>query len=446
MSTNTTVYIIEDDEYYAEYIKYAVKLVGEIEVTVFHTALDFLNAIKKSIPDIISLDYNLPDRKGNELFSEVKKLAPKSEIIIVSSQEEVDVAIQLMKEGAFDYIVKNSDAKNRIVHAINNYKKQSALKQQIVQLEEAVDLKFNPQKLIVSNDSSMNPIFELIKKAAQSSINVSITGDTGTGKELVAKSIHFNSVHKKGPFIAVNLAAIPESLIEAELFGHVKGAFTGAIDNRTGYLEEAKDGTLFLDEIGEIAPSLQVKLLRVLQEREFSRVGSTKKINLESRVICATNKDLIELVKEGKFREDLYYRLIGLPIKLPALIDRGNDAVFLAEHFIADKGLTFNNEALQKLAKHHWPGNIRELKAVVELASVLADRGIISATNIVIDTRIEPDDFSVQNLTLKEINERVILRLLDKNNNNVRKVARLLDIGKSTIYRMLQENNIEFQK
>jgi DNA-binding NtrC family response regulator len=292
----------------------------------------------------------------------------------------------------------------------------------------------------------MKRLFQMLEKAVQTNITVSISGETGTGKELVAKAIHFNSPRTKKPFVAVNIAAIPESLLESELFGHEKGAFTGANTRRIGKFEEANKGTIFLDEIGEMDINLQAKLLRVLQERELVRIGGSETVKLDVRVISATHRDLAEEVKKGNFREDLYYRLMGLPIHLPPLRERENDILiiskYLIEQFCKENGMgkiALAPDAQQKLLTYSFPGNIRELKAVVELAAVMCDNNQITADDLQFNNLNREIDLLTQEMTLKEYTLKIVKTYLEKYNDDIMLVASKLDIGKSTIYRYLKE-------
>jgi two-component system, NtrC family, response regulator AtoC len=289
----------------------------------------------------------------------------------------------------------------------------------------------------------------LMEKAARANITVSVTGETGTGKELVAKSIHYNSPRKNKAFVAVNVAAIPKDLLESELFGHEKGSFTGSVGRRIGKFEEAHKGTLFLDEIGEMDVSMQAKLLRVLQEKEITRVGSNEVIKIDVRIIVATHRNLTEEVKNGNFREDLYYRLLGLPIHLPPLRERENDALLIAKYFIEDfcKENRFSKkhlspEASKKLLNHAFPGNIRELKSVIELACVMAEEEEILPEHLNILSSNIIENFALKDATLKEFNIKLIQFYLDKYSYDVMKVAKQLDVGKSTIYRMIQNKEL----
>lgn len=293
-----------------------------------------------------------------------------------------------------------------------------------------------------------------MEKAVKTNINVTITGETGTGKELVAKAIHYNSARSKKNFVAVNMSAIPRELIESELFGHEKGAFTGAVGRKIGKFEEANGGTIFLDEIAELDLSVQSKLLRVLQERELVRVGGNERVKLDVRLIVATNKNLAAEVQKGNFREDLFYRIVGLPIELPPLRERGNDIIKLAEHFVNEFAkenqlgrITFSKEALEKLMHYHYPGNVRELKTVVELSAVMCENNVIKAEDIQFTPSVNTAgvNFINENKTLREHISDIVKYYLKSHNNNVIATAKALDIGKSTIYKMLQEGSIKIE-
>jgi DNA-binding NtrC family response regulator len=355
----------------------------------------------------------------------------------------------LLKEGAYDYIVKDDDAKERIWNTVMHARENSNLRDEITQLKEEIGKKYEFTKIIKGNSPAIKQIFSLMEKAAKTNITVSVTGETGTGKELVAKAIHYNSTRAKKSFVAVNVAAIPKELIESELFGHEKGAFTGAAARRIGKFEEAHGGTLFLDEIGEMDLNMQSKLLRVLQEREVTRVGSNQVVKIDVRLIVATHRDLADEVRKKAFREDLYFRLLGLPIKVPPLRQRSNDIILLAK-FFADEfakenkidKISISSEAQKKLMKYPFPGNVRELRAIMELATVMSDAGIIEEDHINFNSATTLSDMMMEETTLKEYTNRIIQHFLQKYDNNVLLVAEKLDIGKSTIYRMLKNEEI----
>jgi len=442
------IFIAEDDKWYSEILRYHLELNPDYVVKTFESGKKLLASLYEK-PDVITLDYSLPDYNGDELLGILKKDAPDTEVVIISGQEDISTAVELLKHGAYDYLVKDDDTKDRLWKTIIHIRENQRLKEEIVHLRKEVKKKYDFEKSIKGNSPGLKKIFGLIEKAVKTNITVSIKGETGTGKEVVAKAIHYHSDRSKLPFVAINVSAIPNELIESELFGHEKGAFTGAHSRRKGKFEEAGKGTIFLDEIAEMNPSMQSKLLRVLQEREVVRVGSNETIKLNCRIIVATHKDLADEVKAGTFRQDLFYRLLGLPIEIPALRERKEDVLLLAKHFIIEfckesgmsaKSLSENANA--KLLSYAYPGNIRELRAVVELGVVLADGDIIASENINFPSSDPLSNLTLEEKSLKEYNEVIIRHFLNKYNNNVVEAAKALEIGKSTIYRMLKESEI----
>ena len=439
------IFVVEDDPTYTKFLQYVLSLDPDFEIEFFTTGKDCIDKLHKK-PSVITLDYSLPDMPGEKVLRAIREFDPDISVIIISAQEKIGTAVELLKLGAFDYITKDEEAKDRILNAIKNARNKSSLIREIDRLKEEISAKYEFEKSIVGNSLAIKKVFGLLEKAVKTQITVSVTGETGTGKELVAKAVHYNSKRKDKPFIAVNITAIPRDLIESELFGHEKGAFTGAANRRIGKFEEAEGGTIFLDEIGEMDLNLQSKLLRVLQEKEITRIGSNQVIKLDVRVIVATHKNLIEETKAGKFREDLYYRLLGLPIQLPPLRDRVQDIILLARYFLDQfskenqmSKLKITAEAQNKLLKHPFPGNIRELKSVIELAAVMADDNEIQADNINFNSAAGEEAMLLREMTLQEYNYRIIRNYLNKYDNNVLDVARRLDIGKSSIYRYLKE-------
>lgn len=445
------VYIVEDDNWYRELLVHMATLNPDFEVKSFSNAKDFLKALPDN-PDVVSLDFMLPDTEGIEVLQQIKRFNPEIEVLIVSQQDKIETALDLLKAGAYDYITKSPDTNERFINTLNHIFKNRTLKKQISRLEKEVNKKYSFENTIIGNSDQIKKIFHLMEKAASSSITVLITGETGTGKELVAKSIHFNSARKKEPLVTVNMAAIPHELAESELFGHEKGSFTGAVGQRIGKFEQARGGTLFLDEIAEMDLSLQAKLLRVLQEKELVRVGGEKTIKVDCRIIAATNKNLAEEVKKGNFREDLYYRIFGLTIDLPPLRDRKSDLLLIARHFIESfckennlPVVTLSKDAQKKLLQHPFPGNIRELKSCIELAIVMCNGHEIEESCIQLNNDFSIQSALVEEKTLAEYEREIIKHFLNKYDRNVVHVANKLGIGKSTIYRMLKENP-EFYK
>ncbi len=442
------VFVVEDDLWYGELLVHHLSLNPDNQVQRFESAADLMEALNER-PDVITLDYTLTDMRGDVLYKKIRAVLPDAMVIMISGQEDITTALNLLREGVYDYLVKNEETKDRLWNAVNNIRKNLALRDEVQALREQIDHQFDLQHLIIGNCEPMKKVFTLIAKAASTNINVSVSGETGTGKELVAKAIHYNSQRSRKPFVAVNVASIPRDLIESELFGHEKGSFTGAVATRIGKFEEANGGTLFLDEIADLDLALQVKLLRVLQEREVSRIGSNQVISFDVRIIVATHKNLNEEVVAGRFREDLFYRLLGLPVELPPLKERGNDILLLAKHFLdafcSSNKLhkkNFNSAAREKLLNYRYPGNVRELKAVVELAAVMTDNDAIDAEDISFTAARTPSDLLDQDLTLDEFNQKIIRHYLGRFDNNVVDVARRLGIGKSTIYRMMKEGKL----
>lgn len=442
------IYIAEDDKIYGELLRYHLELYPEYEIKVFDSGKKLLNALHEK-PHVITLDYSLPDTNGKKVLAYIKKELPETEVVIISGQEDISTAISLLKEGAYDYIVKDNDTINKIRQTILHIREHSNLKQELVKLRDEIQKKYDFSTSIKGNSESIKKVFGLIEKAINNNITISITGETGTGKEIVAKAIHYNSKRKKNPFVAINVSAVPSELIESELFGHEKGAFTDAQTRRIGKFEEAKNGTIFLDEIGEMSMNMQSKLLRVLQEREVVRIGGNELIKLDCRIIVATHRDLFQEVKKGNFRQDLYYRLLGLPIEIPPLRNRKDDILILTKYFIEEfskeNGSSIkqlSEKAIEKLLKYNYPGNVRELKAMVELAIVLSDGKIINPENINFPSSDSISALVIEEKSLKEYTNDIIQHFIYKYDNNIIEAAKTLKIGKSTIYRILKENTL----
>lgn len=443
------IFIIEDDSFFGELLKHHLSLNPDYDLHVFKTGNACL-ANLSSKPDIICIDFGLPDMKGDELLRRIQEVNKAIPVIVICGQEDIAVAVNFFKIGAKDYIIKDDNTKELLWNSILKLRETLDLRKEVEELKGQLEQKFSLEKTIIGQSAALKKTFVFVEKAISSNINVSITGETGTGKEVIAKAIHFNSDKKKKPFVAVNMAAIPTELIESELFGHEKGAFTGANSRKIGKFEEASGGTIFLDEIAEMDLSLQSKLLRVLQERELVRVGGNETVKISARLITATHKNLLEEVKKGTFREDLYYRIIGLPIDLPPLRERGNDVLILAKHFADDyakenkiKSLTFSSKAKDKLSKYNYPGNVRELKSVIDLASVLCSNSEITEEDIRFNNVKDAENFTSEEKTLKEYTQDIIHFYLKKYNHDVLLVAEKLDIGKSTIYNMIQKSELK---
>lgn len=439
------IFVVEDNEWYNKLLVYTLSLNPDYEVKSFFNARDFLSSLNES-PDIVTLDFKLPDLTGLEVLKRIRQENNDIQVILVSEQDDIETAVTLLKLGAYDYITKSHDIKERLLNTVQNITKDIGLKNEISTLRREVQQKYSFRNTIIGESNAIKNVFSLIEKSLETNITVIISGETGTGKELVAKAIHFNSRRKNKPFVAVNVPAIPSELIESELFGHEKGAFTGASFRRTGRFEEADGGTLFLDEIGEMEMNLQTKLLRVLQEKEIVRIGSNKPVKTDCRIIAATNRNLREEVKKGKFREDLYYRLLGLPIEMPPLRERGNDILMLAGYFIEsycrENNLRIKRlspAAQKKLINYSFPGNVRELKSIVELAVTLSMNDEVEASDFTFEDEGPALIPGEGDLTMREYEMKIIKATLNKYNNDITLTAKKLDIGVSTIYRLLRQ-------
>lgn len=441
------IFVVEDDDWYNRLLVHHLSLNPDYQIESFTNGKDCIDNLSKE-PDVVTLDYRLPDMKGLEVLKRIKEINDEIQVILISEQSEIDVVVELLKFGAYDYIVKSRDIRERLLNTVNNIRKGDKLKKEIVSLRKEVKKKYSYENTIVGNSPATQKIYDLIDKATRTNISVAITGETGTGKELVAKAIHYNSNRAAKPFVAVNMAAIPKDLIESELFGHEKGSFTGANFRRIGKFEEATGGTLFLDEVAEMDISLQTRLLRVLQEKEIVRVGSNNPIKVDCRIIVATNRNFAGEVKKGNFRQDLFYRIYGLPIELPPLRERGNDLLILAKHFVksfcAENELAakvLSNDSINKLRAYTFPGNIRELRSIMELAVTLTEDDEIPKDSIILGNDDLLPDVMDDEVSLREYNLRIVNKYLEKYENNVKLVAQKLDIGVATIYRMLKKDS-----
>jgi two-component system response regulator AtoC len=397
---------------------------------------------------------------GLEFLKEIQKTGVEATIIVMSAYGTVDIAIEAMKLGAYDYISKPFKP-DEIILTLRKAEEREQLRRenQLLRREVAKEYSFEN---IVSKNEKMQKLFDVIKKVAQYKSTVLISGESGTGKELVARALHYNSERSQNPFIPVNCGAIPENLLESELFGHAKGAFTDAIRTKKGLFEEADGGTLFLDEIGELPGPLQVKLLRVLQEGEIRRIGESKSIKVDVRIVVATVKDLTKEVNEGRFREDLFYRLNVLPIHIPPLRERKEDIPLLIHHFINKYNQSMNKNvagidhgALEALMNHKWYGNVRELENTIERAIVLTDKDIIGLENLPIEIQEFKEEFQLEPLpdeeysikkASKTLEINLINKALRKTKGNHTHAARLLEIShRALLYKIKEYGIVESQ-
>lgn len=381
------VFIVEDDAFFGKAIQFTLEKEEDYDVTLFSNGADLVKNLPGN-PDLVVVDYNLPDMTGLEILQRVKAYNAEIIPIILSGQNEVEVVVKAYKMGAKDYILKNSNAHVELVNSVKTLGASVKLKRQVEILQDQIIDRQKYSK-IIGESKPLLSILKMIQKVEKSNMLVMINGENGTGKEGIASAIHYNSPRARGTYVTVNMASVPLDLAESELFGHEKGAFTGADNRRIGKFEEANGGSIFLDEIGEMDLGLQAKLLRVLQENVITRVGSNREIPIDVRVIAATNRNLHQMAKEGKFREDLFYRLQGFLIKLPPLRERGTDILLLANHFMLSfvnqnklGNKSISKEAKEMLLAHDWPGNVRELKATIERAALMSDGDVITAEDI----------------------------------------------------------------
>jgi len=442
--------LIADDE---KAIRDSLKMVLEDEGYSPETAADgneALEKIKSGDFDIVITDIKMPNVDGIEILNQASKIAPSTFFIIMTAYASVKTAVDAMRSGAYDYLIKPIEFDDLLlrIKRLVDYRKIS-LENKI--LRQRVSTEPGYQNIIGKSDA-MKEVFDLINQVAPTNSNVLVYGKSGTGKELVAKAIHYNSRRKDRMFLPVNCGAISENLIESELFGHKKGSFTGATEEKAGLFKVADGGTLFLDEIGDLPLNLQVKLLRAIEDKHFLPVGGVKPVYSDVRIIAATNQNLFEKTKAGEFREDLYYRLNVIEIKLPSLSERKDDIPILVNHFIekycnemGKKVLGVNNDTMKILLSHNWPGGVRELENVIERAVIFAKDDLIKPENLSDNLR---GNFSEQNFpdSLKEAVknfERVhILRIIKKCDYNKEETAKVLSIGLSSLYRKMEELDI----
>lgn len=405
-------------------------------------------------PDLMILDLKMPGMDGLSVLAELKGKAPEIMVVMITAHGTTSSAVEAMKLGAYDYINKPFDI-DELKLVVAKALEVEGLKAKVQRLESEV-IRRNSFQNIIGKSQAIQRIFDLIERVADTSATVLIQGESGTGKEMVARALHYSSARKNKPFVPVNCAALPESLLESELFGHEKGAFTGAISLRQGRFELADGGTIFLDEIGEINPHVQVKLLRVLQERAFERVGGQQTIKADVRVIAATNKDLAQEMREGRFREDLFYRLNVIPIRMPALRERGEDIPLLVEHFLhkydsQGRIKSINPAAMKILVEYTWPGNIRELENTIERLAIVSPGPVVEHSDI-------PPELLQKNLTLEskgsfvlppegieleQLEQNLIKQALDLAQGNKTKAAKLLGLTRHTLLYRLEKYNLD---
>ena len=446
------ILVVDDELSMRDFLAIMLKKEGH-EIVTAENGGDALKAIQTEIFDLVITDVKMPGIDGIEVLKTIKELSSETVVIMVTAFATAETAVEAMKLGAYDYIIKPFKI-DELKLIINNSLEKRFLRKENILLKREIKSRAGFENFIGKSES-MQKIFSLIRQVADTNSTVLISGESGTGKELVAKAVHFNSQRRDRPFVTINCGALPESLLESELFGYMKGAFTGAVSNKQGLFEAANGGTIFLDEISATTPALQIKLLRVIQEREFMRIGGTTDIRVDVRVIAASNKDLLKEVAKGLFREDLYYRLNVLPIQLPALRDRTEDVPILSEFFL--KKLSPGRDpkkiapdAMKHLMKYHWPGNVRELENAVERLAILEPGDTIrlellsdNITGSNTCPELVPSDIPDDGLDLETLLENaertLLLKALEKTGGIKTEAAKLLGLSFRSFRHRLQK-------
>jgi DNA-binding NtrC family response regulator len=458
MARERLIYVVDDEETIARLLEHWVTKKWGYQSRVFTSGEACLEDLNVA-PDVILLDIMLPGIGGVDTLREIKQRYPDLPVIMLSAQGKIDVAIETLKLGATDYFSKPVDFAKLEV-SIKNSIQTHDLAREVSRLREAVEKPFHFDNIITDN-GAMQEVFKLVHKVMDNDICVLVLGESGTGKELIARAIHYNGNRKNGPFVVVNCASIPRDLLESELFGHERGSFTGAYQRRIGKFEQANGGTLFLDEIGELDPSLQSKLLRVIQSKQFERVGGNETLTADVRLVSATNRDLVKAVAQKEFREDLYFRLSMFPIVIPPLRQRRSDILVLAEHFlkhfseeVSKPHLVFSKKALRLLYNYAWPGNVRELENAIQRAVLMADGSTINENDLPLAVVTfgsgeginagSPLLAGVETIRpFEKMKEESIRQALKVTEGNIVEAARRLKIGRATMYRLMKKFKIQ---
>lgn len=461
MMNKPLLYIVDDEETIRRLLQHWVTNRWGYEARIFATGEECLDALQDD-PDLVLMDIMMPGIGGIDALREIKKRDSNIPVIMLSAQGDLQVAVESLKLGASDYFGKPIDFP-KLEAVIRTILQLREVSREVVHLKERMERDVHFENIIASS-GEMQEVFRLVNKVKNSSIPVLVMGESGTGKELISRAIHFHSDRKNAPFVVVNCASIPHELLESELFGHEKGAFTGAYQRRVGRFEQANGGTLFLDEIGEMDLSLQAKLLRVLQTKQFERVGGNETITSDVRMVSATNRDLREEVRTKRFREDLFFRIAAFPILIPPLRQRKPDILVLVEHFLrrfgaeqSRKSLHFTREALKFLYEYPWPGNVRELENVVQRAVVMAESDAITEKDLPLSVQSygiagtsQPagsvfdggnDGKSIQ--PMETVKEAALRAALEITGGNILEAASRLKIGRATFYRMMKRYKIK---
>ncbi len=446
---NGNILIIDDEPKMCKILRFALEPVG-YQVTTAESAEEGVEKFDGAEFDLVLTDLKMPGKDGLYVLDTVKKKRPDTEVILMTAYATAQNAVDAMKKGAYDYIIKPFEM-DELKFKVNHIMEKRKLAAENIQLKQELKDRYSLDNMI-GMSGVMQEVYKMVEKVAPTDATVLIRGESGTGKELVAQAIHHLSPRASEPFIAVNCGALPESLLESELFGHEKGAFTGADKMKLGRFELAGAGTIFLDEIGEISAATQVKLLRVLQNRQIERVGGTKTLEIKARTITATNRDLEEMLRDNAFREDLYYRINVFPITLPPLRDRKEDIPNLVGHFLKKLGRKegdIDSLSLNQLLKYHWPGNVRELENVIERALIMSGTGKITLDDLaphVKNLPASPGSASLEipdeGLSLEQVEIDLIKNALTKTNGNKSRAAKLLGITRRKLYSMMERLDV----
>ena len=446
----STVLVVEDEEKLRRVVELQLKTAG-FEVEQAGTAEEALKLADSA--DVILTDLRLPGLSGLELLTSLRRQDSHTPVIVMTAFGSIETAVEAMKAGAVDFLPKPFSL-DHLMTVVNKALELRTLRDENRELRAELGQRYEFDN-IVGRSAAMREIFNTVERVAATRATVLLCGESGVGKDLIARAIHHHSPREGRPFVKINCTALPENLMESELFGYEKGAFTGANTSKPGKFEQADTGTVFLDEIGDVPASVQVKLLRILQEREFERLGSNKTRHIDVRVLAATNVDLRAALEQGTFREDLYYRLNVLPINIPALRERKEDIPFLAEHFVRklrkDLGTpveSISEAAVQRLLEYHWPGNVRELENVIERSMVLAGGKVLEAGDIKLDlapkSRLASvDNFLPEGMTLDQYEQSIIQEALRRANGNKSQAARLLGLTRNALRYRLSQMGIE---
>lgn len=448
---NDRILLIDDDESLRRVTEYNLSSAG-FEVVTAANGLEGLVRFQEKVPDLVVTDVQLGDLNGLDLLHRFKQQEPDIPVIVITAFGSIEMAVKAMHLGAFTFITKPFD-RDALRLSCRKALEMHKLRRRTHNLAKEINRLTGAQGMETAN-SAMAELLTTALRVAESEATVLITGESGTGKEVLARLIHQHSPRHKEPIVTVNCAAIPETLIESELFGHVKGAFTGAVANRKGRFQAAHLGTLFLDEIGELQPEMQVKFLRVLQEKQVEQVGSDRSEAVDVRIIAATNRNLRDEIAEGRFREDLFYRLSVIPLHIPPLRERREDIPSLVAHFMkkhdAPADVSFSPDAMAKLQRYHWPGNIRELQNVVERCIILRKSNLIEAEDVLLSSRSGRSDavsdlfhFPPEGISLEEVERKLILKALEMSGGNRSQAARLLSVPRHVLIYRLEKFNLE---